>query len=241
MKKATQLKSLLVSMAIASSAAMTFAPSVVQAGASANIGVVSQYIFRGIAQNGTSAAAQGGLDYEADSGLYVGTWASQVGPSKGLEYDLYGGYSGSFGELTYGLGATYFGYTKNGGSDGNAFDSSYLEGTLSVGYGPVSASYSSGTHAKLLGGSDVNYSVATIGVEFAGISATYGMGDDFAGKGVDHSWIDIGYSTSIAEGTDIGINLINSDKKVSGYTNGVSGAAEDNMSLVVGITKSFDL
>ncbi len=41
-------------------------------GLSANVGLTSQYIFRGIAQTDT-ASASAGLDYE-NSGFYAGIW-----------------------------------------------------------------------------------------------------------------------------------------------------------------------
>ncbi len=46
------------------------------AGATGNVGVFSDYIFRGISQTGGAAAVQGGLDYSHASGLYAGTWIS---------------------------------------------------------------------------------------------------------------------------------------------------------------------
>ncbi|HCH68932.1 MAG TPA: hypothetical protein DE042_00260, partial [Colwellia sp.] len=66
-------------------------------GLSANVGVVSQYIFRGVVQTDT-ASASAGVDYE-NSGFYVGTWAADV--QDGLEIDVYGGYGN---ELDNGLG-----------------------------------------------------------------------------------------------------------------------------------------
>lgn len=45
---------------------------------SANIGVVSNYIWRGVTQTQDGPAVQGGLDYNHPSGFYVGTWASNV-------------------------------------------------------------------------------------------------------------------------------------------------------------------
>ena len=54
---------------------------------SANIGYNSEYIYRGIPQNSSSAFA--GLDW-ASSGFNVGAWSADVGD--GLEVDLYGGY-----------------------------------------------------------------------------------------------------------------------------------------------------
>jgi uncharacterized protein (TIGR02001 family) len=45
---------------------------------SGNVGMTSDYVFRGISQTDNQMAIQGGLDYEHPSGLYVGTWASNV-------------------------------------------------------------------------------------------------------------------------------------------------------------------
>jgi len=86
------------------------------AGASANIGVVSDYVWRGMTQNGGDAAIQGGLDYEADNGFYVGTWVSPVAGGSDLELDIYGGYAGeTAGGFGYDVGAIGYIYPKNGG------------------------------------------------------------------------------------------------------------------------------
>ena len=45
---------------------------------SANIGVVSNYMWRGVTQTQDGAAVQGGLDFTHESGFYMGTWASNV-------------------------------------------------------------------------------------------------------------------------------------------------------------------
>jgi uncharacterized protein (TIGR02001 family) len=43
-----------------------------------NVGFTTDYIFRGITQTTHTPAVQGGLDYTHSTGLYVGTWASNV-------------------------------------------------------------------------------------------------------------------------------------------------------------------
>jgi uncharacterized protein (TIGR02001 family) len=59
--------------------------------------LTSQYIYRGFASSDGDPAVQAGLDYEADSGLFVGAWASTIdlpspGGSRDLELDYYAGY-----------------------------------------------------------------------------------------------------------------------------------------------------
>jgi uncharacterized protein (TIGR02001 family) len=61
-----------------------------------NVGLFSDYRFRGISQTYKQPALQGGFDYSHSSGIYLGTWGSNVSnnvyPNGNLEWDLYGGY-----------------------------------------------------------------------------------------------------------------------------------------------------
>ena len=41
-----------------------------------NLGITSDYVFRGFTQTDKKPALQGGIEYEAESGFYVGTWGS---------------------------------------------------------------------------------------------------------------------------------------------------------------------
>src|SRR6476661_7863914 len=53
------------------------ASPVVMAGAlTGNADVVSDYVFRGVDQTGTTPAVQGGVDYSFDIGAYAGLWSS---------------------------------------------------------------------------------------------------------------------------------------------------------------------
>jgi uncharacterized protein (TIGR02001 family) len=57
---------------------------------SANIGVVSNYMWRGVTQTGDQAAVQGGLDVAHESGFYAGTWASNIDWDEGASEDVTG-------------------------------------------------------------------------------------------------------------------------------------------------------
>lgn len=89
-------------IAIACGVALIGASSLAQAEVSANIGATSNYIWRGISQTDNGAAVQGGLDWSDASGIYAGTWASNI--DGGTELDIYGGYSGKAGEFGYDVG-----------------------------------------------------------------------------------------------------------------------------------------
>jgi uncharacterized protein (TIGR02001 family) len=63
----------------------------------ANVFLVSDYFFRGLTQTWGKPAIQGGADFVHDSGVYIGTWASNVSgnqyPGGSMEWDFYGGYN----------------------------------------------------------------------------------------------------------------------------------------------------
>lgn len=107
---------------------------------SANIGVVSNYFFRGFSESDGGAAVQGGLDYEADSGFYVGTWASNVdfGDETSYELDLYLGFANEFANgVGYDVGYLYYAYPDAPGSA----DFGEIYGELSFGIFSVGAAY----------------------------------------------------------------------------------------------------
>ncbi len=77
----------------------------------ANLTLTSQYVSRGFRQTWGKPAIQGGIDYAHPSGFSLGTWMSTVSDKfiEGgtVEWDLYGGYTGTVGELTY-AGLIYY-------------------------------------------------------------------------------------------------------------------------------------
>jgi len=112
------MKKSLIALAIAGAIA---APAIAEESPhtfSANVGLATDYVFRGISQTDHKPAIQGGFDYSHASGLYAGTWASNVhwvdGVSKddnSMEWDFYAGYRGSFAEdFTYDVGGLYYYY-----------------------------------------------------------------------------------------------------------------------------------
>ena len=89
--------------------------------ATANIGFVSDYYFRGISQSWHKPAVQGGFDLAHSSGFYAGMWGSNVSPNTypdaNVEIDAYAGYNGTIPSVE-GLGYTVglYGYFYPGGS-----------------------------------------------------------------------------------------------------------------------------
>jgi len=86
-------------------------PTTVLADVSANVGVTTNYLWRGIEQADGGPAISGGFDYSNESGFYAGTWASNVDfADADVELDLYGGYTGKAGDWDYDVGYILFMY-----------------------------------------------------------------------------------------------------------------------------------
>lgn len=115
-------------------ACTTLAGGVAQAlDLSGNVGLASNYMWRGVTQTDDQAAISGGLDLGTDLGIYVGTWMSNVdfGGDKGYELDLYGGYAHEWGNFGLDVGAIYYAYPTLDSKD-NQLD--FSEGYVGASY-----------------------------------------------------------------------------------------------------------
>ena len=89
-----------------------------------NVGLVSDYLFRGISQTRGGPALQGGADYSHSSGLYAGVWGSNIkwvsdaqNVSVPVEVDVYGGYKNAFGGGDWNYDVGYIAYIYGGSKD----------------------------------------------------------------------------------------------------------------------------
>ncbi len=113
-----------------------------------NVSLTSDYVFRGISQTGGDAAIQGGLDYTHSSGIYLGTWGSNVGwiedfqgyNSGNMEVDLYGGYRGTAGPISYDVGV--IGYFYPGSKPATTTKGDTTEAYVSLGWKWFTLKYS---------------------------------------------------------------------------------------------------
>ncbi len=76
-----------------------------------NVGVASDYVFRGVSQTQEDPQVFGGVDLAAGK-FYAGTWASNVdfGDKTDAEIDLYAGYKPTLGAASLDFGVIYYGY-----------------------------------------------------------------------------------------------------------------------------------
>lgn len=98
----------------------------VSAELNANIGVTSNYIWRGTTQTNDASAVSGGVDFSHKDGFYVGTWVSNTTISQ-YEHDIYGGYTFKAGQVD--LDAGYIQYLYPVGNANLDFSEIYLNAT----------------------------------------------------------------------------------------------------------------
>ena len=188
--------------------------SVAQADWSANLGFASEYYYRGIFQESTSA--NGGLDFES-GGFYAGTWAADVGD--GIEVDGYFGYGFDVGDVNLSVGYTGYFYTGD-------FDDTYQEINLGAGLGLLTLDVAIGKYDNFDGPTQ-NYTFYSLMLEKNGFYGKFGgFAQDFEGE-----YFELGYTTSISD-IDVGLNLIFSNEDLVG---------ENDEAIVFTISKSFDL
>jgi uncharacterized protein (TIGR02001 family) len=96
---------------------------------SGDVGLVSDYRFRGISLSSGQPAVQASLSLEGESGLHLGIWASTIrdpGSKTDAEVDLYAGYGVELSEeIGIDFMATYYAYPSDG-------ESNYLEGSATL-------------------------------------------------------------------------------------------------------------
>lgn len=93
--------------ALAEAPTATEKPSSPLDGFSITLDAVSDYRDRGLSLSDDSPAIQGSLDWEHDSGLYLGAWATNVDFNDGgeakYELDVYGGYTFAWADWDWDL------------------------------------------------------------------------------------------------------------------------------------------
>lgn len=156
----------------------------------ANVGVTSNYIWRGITQTSDRSAVSGGIDYAHTSGAYVGTWVSNLDGSQ-YEQDLYVGYGFDAGPV--GLDIGYIKYMYPVGTAQLDFDELYVNASLDMFSAGVAL-----TTSTEAGGQD-SHTYIYVGAEFEvkkdlTLGLTYGDYDFDGGSSDDYSHINVSLS-----------------------------------------------
>ncbi|KQN24824.1 hypothetical protein ASE86_00535 [Sphingomonas sp. Leaf33] len=125
----------------AEAAAETAPPPALTVSGSATI--ASDYRFRGVSQSDQEMAVQGGITIAHETGLYVGTWASNLAGwgtfgGANMELDLIGGYKAKLADTaTLDVGLTWYMYP--GGADNTDFAEPYARLTGTTGPATLTA------------------------------------------------------------------------------------------------------
>ena len=191
-----------------------------------NLGIFSEYRFRGISQTFKEPALQGGVDYAHTSGIYLGNWNSNVSegagfPSGNLEMDFYGGWKKTWGDWGLDVGGIYYYYP---GTDANA-----TVGTAIV--NPRTGETHTGS---------VNNQELYIGGSWKFLSAKYyySIGDYFSQPGTKGSnYLDLAANYDLGNGWGI-VGHVGSFK-LKDWSIGTDATNADYTDWKIGVTKDI--
>lgn len=227
-------------LALACGVAMLGLSSLAAAEVSMNIGVTSNYVWRGMTQSGNSTAFSGGLDWEDASGFYAGTWISEAWTD--YEMDLYGGYGGSLGDFGYGVGLTYYTYTAD--EDVNfaelGLSGSYQMLSFGLDY-TISSEVDDTPAAEQYIDGDMHYYISAsfdLPQDFsvAGTVGQYAFEDDgVGGAEYDFTYYQIDLSKSVGEFGDVTLSVSDTNLDEDPTVGGEDG----DMRFFVSWAKSF--
>ena len=212
-----------------------------------NVGVVTDYRFRGISQTRRKPALQGGVDFAHSSGLYIGLWASTVrilrdsGGTGRVELDIYGGYKGKFSEqVAYDVGFLRYQYPNAGPAVSPNTNEIY--GALT--FGPATVKYSHSVNDKTFGitdsrGSGYLEAAATFDTGFWGLSITPHIGHQRFRHNSIASYTDwsLGVSKEFVAGLTGSLTVVGTNADDNFYT--IGGKNLGKTGLVAGVKYTF--
>ncbi|WP_240096293.1 TorF family putative porin [Thermomonas flagellata] len=228
------------------------------AGASGSIAVTSDYIYRGITQTNAKPAVQAGMEYAADSGLYLGAWGSSISwlsdlstptapISSSVELDAYGGWRGKLSEaLSVDVGLAYYGYPGRFPAGFNSADTAevYAGATLAANEAlSLGAKYSVSV-------TDLFGYTNSSGSSYLDLNATLNLADGWSvGAHAGRQWIKsnrayeytdwkLGVTKAFANGVSLAAAWTDTDADAALYTNAY-GRNTARGTLAVTLTKAF--
>ena len=174
---------------------------------STNVGVMSDYVWRGVSQSGESASVSGGADFADDSGFYAGTWFGSLSDDpafNGAEVDLYLGYAGETDAITYDVGYLYYFYPSNDDIDFGEVYGSVGFGQFTLGLNYTIHNQSANDDFGFESG-DIHYYISaeqSISEEWtlSGTLASYDFDFDGTGGFGDYDY----YQVQVSRGTEFG-------------------------------------
>ena len=199
-----------------------------------NVGLYSQYVFRGLTQTDEKPAIQGGVDFTHASGFYLGSWASNISwledgayyANSSLELDVYGGYRNSIGETGLGYDIGVLQYIYQGNKLGVTADTTEVSGALSYKWLQAKVSYVASKNG--LGYADAR------GTYYAELNANYPIGETgitanahvgrqkFDGQTLDDAYTytdwKVGATKAFSNGVNVGAYYTDTNATAANYT-----------------------
>ena len=228
-----------------------------QAQLTGNLGLTSDYRFRGVSQTQNAPAVQGGIDYAHKSGFYVGNWNSSVSSEvytngAGLESDLYAGFKKEiFKGISIDIGSYNYFYPRatTSAATGSNFDT--YEAFVGLGYKDlISAKYSQtlgngyfGTaNARGTNYTQIDGKLPVPVVKNLSVVAHYGRTNVSNSGSLDYNDINAGFVYSLPKDYDVSVKYFTNSGMTSAFQNAntVNGQKLYKNAVVVGLTKTFN-
>jgi uncharacterized protein (TIGR02001 family) len=222
-----------------------------------NLGLTSDYRFRGISQSQNAPAVQGGIDYAHKSGFYVGNWNSSVSSEvytngAGLESDLYAGFKKDvYKGITIDVGSYNYFYPRatTSAATGSNFDT--YEAFAGVGYKDIiGVKYSQTLGNGYFGtvnaqGTTYMQADAKLPVPvIKNLSAVAHIGrTNIANSSAyDYNDVNAGFVYSLPKDYDVSVKYFTNTGTTTAFetANTVSGQKNYKNAVVVGLTKTFN-
>ena len=222
-----------------------------------NLGLTSDYRFRGVSQTQNAPAVQGGIDYAHKSGLYIGNWNSSVSSQvytsgAGLESDLYAGYKKEIVKgITVDIGSYNYFYPRATTTARTGSDFDTYEAYAGVGYKDlITAKYSRtigngyfGTaNAKGTTYMQADGKLPVAVIKNLAVVAHYGRTNVANSSTLDYNDINAGFVYSLPKSFDVSVKYFTNTGTTRTFetANTVSGQKLYKNAVVVGLTKTFN-
>ena len=239
-------------LALLATSSAAFAQTAPETTLGYNVGVASEYRYRGIAQTKGDAALQGGVDYAHANGFYAGAWGSSIkwikdsgsNASGPVELDLYGGYKFEAAGVAYDVGYLRYEYVNNSYNKVSGVNANTDEVYGAATYGVVTAKYSYAF-------SDLFGTANSKGSTYWDLSANFDLGNGYtltphAGRQViknsPNSYTDIALTLGkdLGDGLSASISAISTNAKNNTYyTSTATNYNTAKEAVVVGVKYSF--
>lgn len=220
-----------------------------QAQVTGNLGLTSDYRFRGVSQTQNAPAVQGGVDYAHSSGFYVGNWNSSVSSDlytngSGVESDLYAGFKSKFLGFDLDVGSMNYFYPRATNGTSTNFDTNELY--VAVGKGPLTAKVSNSL-SNYFGTANSKNSqyyqadiVQPLGKSKISLLAHVGRTEVNNNSSLNYTDYNVGLGYNL-QGWDLAVKYYINDNKTSTFmtANTINGQRLYKDAAVFSVSKSF--